>query len=292
MSRFIHAVWIAFLCSTSVIAQTAKTSDMPEGVKIEKNLAYGDHERNKLDIYLPGKTDKAMPVVVWIHGGGWEAGSKENPPAPNLLKQGYAVASINYRYSKQSPYPAQIEDCKAAIRYLRGNAAKYNLDKDHIGCMGASAGGHLVALLGTTGDVKELEGKVGSYSKESSRVQAVCDWFGPSDLLKLVPSSAGAVNPVTRLMGGDMVEKKSLAETANPINYITKDNAPFLILHGEKDVLVPVNQSEMLNEALKKGGVESELIVVPGAGHDGRIITTATAKKMSDFFAKHLKGSK
>ncbi len=156
MVRFLFASLIAFFLSPPAFAQPA----IPEDTKVEKNLAYGDHERNKLDIYLPAKGNKPLPIVVWIHGGGWEAGSKENPPAMGLLNQGYAVASINYRYSKHAPFPAQIEDCKAAIRYLRGNAAKYNIDKDHIGCMGASAGGHLVALLGTTADVAELEGKV------------------------------------------------------------------------------------------------------------------------------------
>ncbi len=123
-------------------------------------------------------------------------------------------------------------------------------------------------------------------------MQAVCDWFGPTDMAKLVPSSSGAANPVTKLLGGSMSEKKELAEKASPVNYVKKDSAPFLILHGSEDKLVPPNQSELLSEALKKVGVECELIVVDKAGHDNRIITPATTKKMNEFFERHLKGKK
>ncbi len=151
----------------------------------KKDLEYGPHGvGNRLDLYLPPKADAPTPLVIWIHGGGWEAGNKDNPPGLGLLKKGYALASINYRLSQEAKFPAQIEDCKAAIRFLRANAKKYNLDPDHFGVWGASAGGHLVALLGTTGGVKELEGD-GPNKEESSAVQAVVDWFGPTDMLQM-----------------------------------------------------------------------------------------------------------
>ena len=137
---------------------------LPAGVKVLRDLQYvdGGHERNRLDLYLPEKAEGQLPLVVWIHGGAWQAGSKDGCPAVYLTAKGYAVASINYHLSQHAVFPAQIEDCKAAIRWLRANAAKYHLDADHIGVWGASAGGHLVAMLGTTGNVKELEGKGGN----------------------------------------------------------------------------------------------------------------------------------
>ena len=139
------------------------------------------HERNRLDLYLPEKVKGRLPVVVWIHGGAWMEGSKDDCPAVPFAAEGCAVASINYRLSQHAIFPAQIQDCKAAIRWLRANADKYHLDPDHIGVWGASAGGHLVALLGTTAAVKEFEGRGGNLD-QSSRVQCVLDWYGPSEL--------------------------------------------------------------------------------------------------------------
>ncbi|HEV3142992.1 MAG TPA: alpha/beta hydrolase, partial [Gemmataceae bacterium] len=179
MRRWGLALSILFLTPVLLLAQPK----LPEGARAEKNLEYGPHERNQLDLYLP-KSDGPNPLIVWVHGGAWWAGSKDGGIAPlPLLEKGYAIASINYRYSKQAIFPAQIEDCKAAVRFLRANAKKYHLDSDHVGVIGASAGGHLVALLGTTGDVKELEGD-GLNKEFSSRVQAVVDVFGPADLTK------------------------------------------------------------------------------------------------------------
>src|SRR5262249_32279005 len=150
-------------------------------------------------------------------------------PALGLLSKGYAVASINYRLSQHAVYPAQIEDCKAAVRFLRANAKKYNLDPDHFGVWGASAGGHLVALLGTTGGGKELEGD-GGNKEVSSKVQAVVNWFGPTDLTKMGGSHDNPDSPEAKLLGGPVQENKDKAAKANPITYVAKDAAPFLIL--------------------------------------------------------------
>jgi acetyl esterase/lipase len=165
--RFIAAL----LClSASVFGQLA-------GVKAHRDLVYveGGHERHKLDLYLPEKAEGPLPLLIWVHGGGWQNGSKDGCPPlrAGYIERGYAVASINYRLSGHAVFPAQIEDCKAAIRWLRAHAKEYNLDAKRFGVWGSSAGGHLVALIGTSGDVKEFD--VGDHLDQSSRVQAVCD---------------------------------------------------------------------------------------------------------------------
>ena len=153
----------------------------PPGVKALRDLPYVEngHERQKLDLYLPEKATGPLPVVVWIHGGGWQAGNKDHCRALPFVSKGFAAASINYRLSQHAKFPAQIDDCKAAIRWLRAHASQYQLDPNHIGVWGESAGGHLVALLGTTGG-KEFS-PPGPNAKQSDKVQAVCDWYGPTD---------------------------------------------------------------------------------------------------------------
>ncbi len=268
---------------------------VPEGTTVHRDLAYvkGGHERQKLDLYLPEKAEGPLPVIVWIHGGGWQGGNKDNGgPALPFVKRGYAVASINYRLSQHATYPAQIEDCKAAVRWLRANAKKYNLDPDHIGVWGASAGGHLVALLGTTAGVKELEGD-GGNAEQSSKVQAVVDWFGPADLTRTGPNAGLPDSPVAKLLGGPVKENMEKAAKASPVKYVTKDAAPFLIQHGDKDPTVPYHQSELLEEALKKAGVEVTLTRVEGAGHGGpQFNSPEMRKQVEEFFDRHLKGKK
>ncbi len=270
-----------------------RPSPIPENCKVLKDLAYGDHGWNKLDLYVP-KSDGQLPLIIWVHGGGWEGGSKAGGgPSLDLLRKGYAVASINYRLSWQAIFPAQIEDCQAAVRWLRSHAKEYNLDPDHFGAWGMSAGGHLVALLGTTNDAT-FPTKDGA-KQVSSAVQAVCDWFGPADFLhwgeySLQNPGTPAANPVTRLLGGGVVEKQDLARKASPITYVSKTSAPFLILHGDKDPLVPIQQSEELNEALKKAGVDSTLHVVKGNGHGGAgFMAPAVLEEEEAFFARYLK---
>jgi acetyl esterase/lipase len=263
---------------------------VPPGTKVHRDLEYvpGGHERQKLDLYLPEKADGPLPLVVWVHGGAWRQGSKERCPAVPLVSRGYAVASINYRLSQHAKFPAQIEDCKAAIRWLRANAKKYGLDPNHIGVWGASAGGHLVALLGTAGDVKELEGKLGN-SEQSSRVQAVVDWFGPTDFTQMAGRD-GADNPVAQLLGGPVSQNKEKAALASPVTHVSKDDPPFLIMHGTEDKLVPLNQSERLAEALQKAGVEVTIKKLEGAGHGGKEFNSPESMQLIvGFFDKHLK---
>ena len=201
-----------------------------------------------------------------------------------LAAKGYAVASINYRLSQHAVFPAQIEDCKAAIRWLRANAAKYHLDPDHIGVWGASAGGHLVALLGTTGSVKELEGKGGNLD-QSSRVQCVVDWFGPTDLATMGGSHDKPGSPESRLIGGPVQENKEKARKASPLTYVSKDSAPFLIMHGDQDNTVPPGTERGAGrgpEEGRRGGHARRSSRATGtAGRDSTARRTASSSRTS-----------
>jgi acetyl esterase/lipase len=297
MLRTLPQLLLAGLLTACLLLQTpaqekAKPKPtLPPGTKVLRDLEYvpNGHERQKLDLYLPEKATSPLPLVVWIHGGGWQAGSKDNVPMLWLLERGYAVASVGYRLSQHAVFPAQIHDCKAAIRWLRANASKYGIDPQRIGVAGGSAGGHLVALLGTGGDVKELEGELGTTGV-SSRVQAVCDLFGPTDFLRFEPANRDPKSAISRLFGGTVEEKKDLARLASPVTHVSKDDPPFLILHGTADKLVPVSQSEILADALKKAGVEVTLVKLDGAGHGGPQFNTPEIRKtIADFFDKHLR---
>jgi acetyl esterase/lipase len=270
---------------------------VPEGVRVLRDIEYipGGGKAQSLDLYLPGKSDGLLPLIIWIHGGAWLGGDKERCPAVPLTARGYAAASINYRLSQQAIFPAQIEDCKAAIRWLRAHAKQHNLNPDRFGVWGASAGGYLVALLGTSGGVKDLEGAGGNL-EFFSRVQAVCDWFGPTDFTQMeahafTPGKPfnhdSADSPESKLIGGALQENKDKARRANPITYITPDDPPFLIMHGDKDPIVPHHQSELLAAALKKVGVEVTLHTVKGAGHG--FGAPEINKMVEEFFDNHLK---
>jgi acetyl esterase/lipase len=285
---------ISRIAQANEAPQRARGQNMPEGTRILRDLAYvpDGHERQKLDLYLPEqkKDIASLPLIVWVHGGAWLAGSKENCPSVRFLRQGYAAASINYRLSQHAIFPAQIEDCKAAIRFLRANAEKYNIDPNRIGVWGASAGGHLVAMLGTTGDVKQFD--KGPNLHVSSRVQAVCDFFGPTDLTRMSAFESSMDHdapdsPESKLVGGPVQENKVACERANPITYDSKDDPPFLICHGDKDMLVPHNQSVLLCDALKKAGVSVKFHTVKGGGHGFR--DKEVDRVVQEFFDKYLK---
>ncbi|MBI1895980.1 MAG: alpha/beta hydrolase [Acidobacteria bacterium] len=266
-------------------------------MRAHRDLVYAStpEKELKLDLYLPEDLPpQPLPLVIWIHGGAWRAGGKENAPSLRLVPHGYAAASISYRLSQEAGFPAQIEDCKAAVRWLRAHAAEYNLDPNRFAVWGGSAGGHLVALLGTSGDVRELEGKLGNDGV-SSRVQAVVDYFGPTRLARMSQSPSrldhdAPDSPESQLIRATVQQNAGLARRADPLSYVSKDDPPFLIVHGDSDLTVPLEQSELLDAALKRAGVESRLLVLPGAGHGGREFSTAeTMKQVADFLARHLK---
>ncbi len=296
-SKLIYvSIAIAFIFSIAVAQQPGQSiiSELPPGTVVHRDIPYvtGGHERQKLDLYLPMSEGK-LPLIIWIHGGAWQAGNKENGIPFGSLYDGYALASINYRLSQHAIFPAQIIDCKAAVRFLRANAEKYNLDSNRFGAWGPSAGGHLVAMLGTAGDVNEFD--VGEHLEFSSRVQAVVDYFGPTDLLQMddhrIPDGQVhnlADSPESRLVGGHIQENKDKVVKANPITYVTKDDPPFLLVHGDKDPLVPHHQSELLEAALKKANVPVTFYTVKGGGHGG-FEDPNVPELTRKFFDKHLK---
>ena len=286
------------LCGDHAIAQRQQ---VPEGVTAHRDITYavvGD-KKLLLDVYVPeddNVEDEQLPLIVWIHGGAWRAGNKRNCPPLRFIKEGYIAASISYRLSHEAIFPAQIHDCKAAIRFLRANAAKYRIDPNSIGVWGSSAGGHLVALLGTSGDVKDLEGDVGTTGT-SSRVQAVCDFFGPTDFLKMDVDSlpGGRIvhddpdSPESQLIGAPIQEHPKKVARANPITYVTKDDPPFLIVHGDKDPLVPWQQTKYLFEAFQKVDLPNvQFHIVKGAGHGFRK-NPEVNKMVAAFFDKYLR---
>jgi len=284
----------------------SQQAQIPTGTKVERDIVYARVGDRKLllDLCLPAKGTAPLPVIVWVHGGGWRSGSKNaGSRARPMLNRGYAVVDVGYRLSGEAIFPAQVEDCKAAVRWVRANAAKYSLDPDRIGAWGSSAGGHLVAFLGTAGDVREFD--TGANAEYSSRVQAVCDWFGPTDFLQMDKHSLEGSrlihdapdSPESLLVGGPIQNEpyRAIAKKANPITYVTKDDPPFLIMHGDKDMSVPLHQSELLYDALKKAGVEVTLYVVKGGGHGLRGGEESSEKLfeiVADFFDRNLKTQK
>jgi acetyl esterase/lipase len=284
------------LCSIAAWAQApGGPPAVPAGTNVYPNISYvrGGGSSQQLDIYVPaGVTHE--PLIVMIHGGMWMFGDKSGENAAKFLNAGFAVASVNYRLIHDAKWPAQIEDCKAAVRWLRANAKQYGYDPGRIGAAGESAGGHLVAMLGTAGEVKTFD--VGENLSVSSKVQAVADFYGPTDIVNLAgerapggPFHGGPESPESLLIGGDVQLNKARARTANPITYITPLTPPFFIAHGDADNMVPDQQSIALDAALRKAGVASTLYLLKGVGHG---FDDPTANRMAvEFFEKVLNKS-
>jgi acetyl esterase/lipase len=291
------------VATTAIGRQPGKGQKLPDTVKLEADIPYAgtDNPRQRLNLLLPKtpRDDKPLPVIVYIHGGAWLGGDRaggHGKLAAYVADGEYAGVSVGYRLTNDAIWPAQIHDCKAAIRWVRANAKKYNLDPDKIGVVGESAGGHLVALLGTSGGNKDLEGDLGAYKDVSSRVQCVVDQFGPADILAMKDGRSSIAHdapssPEGKLLGGRVSEKKDAAKAASPVTYVAADNPPFLIIHGNKDPLVPYSQSEKLSELLKKAKVDCCFVTVDGAGHGG-FRNPEVQKRERQFFDKYLRGAK
>lgn len=273
---------------------------VPENVVLHRDLEYGRAGQRPLLLHLLLPREpltRPLPVVVFIHGGAWRGGSRDVgiPALAPLVASGhYAGASVGYRLSQEAIWPAQIHDCKAAIRWVRAQAGKYGFDPNKIGVWGSSAGGHLVSLLGTSGDVKELEGDNGSPGF-SSRVQCVVDFCGPSDFLEFakfkrtaLPPTASPDSPESMLLGGPVLERQEAARQASPVTYVSADDPPFLIVHGTDDPLVPFSQAELLYAALKKAGAKPLFVKIEGGGHG--IGGPEVSKRVRAFLDKHLRG--
>ena len=269
------------------------------------DLAYADgSQAQKLDLYLP-EGDGPFPVVVMVHGGGFFMGDKTDGTGltgvDRLLAAGYAVASINYRLSGEAKYPAQIQDAKAAVRFLRAHASEYGLNPEKVGAWGASAGGNLAALLGTTCGVAELEGEELGNAGRSSCVQAVVDWFGPIDFLKMDEQFAGttcpqnhddASSPESQLVGAPIQSVPDIVRSTNPMNFISADDSAFLIQHGSADCNIPPVQGKDLAQALGAviGEDKATYTLIEGAGHGGtQFEAEENLAKAIAFLDAHLK---
>ncbi len=235
--------------------------------RVERNVVYAvvNGVSLALDLYFPDRGTPPLPVAMYVHGGAWVKGDKAEGAGltdlPELLARGYLVASVNYRLAPAARWPAQIEDVKAAVRFLRAEAARFGADPERIGAWGSSAGGHLVAMLGVADPSAGFDSSGGNTGL-SSRVRAVADLFGPTDLSQ-PPLAASAA--VLALLGP--APTAAALAAASPVTYVTPDDPPFLILHGDQDPVVPLSQSLILHEALLAAGVPSTLVVVRNAGH-------------------------
>lgn len=294
------------VAATPSATPSAATSSAPPAAptsRVLRGLTYatvGGTEL-KLDLHLPlVPPSKPVPLLVWIHGGGWREGGRGFCPLSPLVSKGYAVASISYRFTQQARFPAQIEDCQAAIRWLRTHAEEHGFNPARIGVAGESAGGLLAALLGTESD---------GTDKISNRIQAVVALCPGTDLTledadqARVPDLLKSADPkevrlgkliqsreatLTAAFGGPLAEHRELARRMSPVTHVTSDDPPFYIVHGDKDELVPLSQSELLETALKKVGVEATLEVVKGAGHGFGRPKPDMMARIQAFFDRHL----
>ena len=294
------------LCAAAIMPAIAKDDPqeildrLPGDTIIERDIVYATNGDRKmlLDVYRP-KSDKPLPLVIWFYGGAWDWGNKDrSQPLIPMLSRGYAIAGVTHTKSKEEIFPAVINDCRAAVSFLRLNAQRFNLDPKRFGAAGESSGGHLAALLATTSDTEEFL-KHPVTRKASPAIQAVSPWCGPTDFLKLndVKASQDYSKPrsaPSRLVGKPIKQAPEKCRQANPITYASKGDPPCFIVHGDKDFVVPMNQSELLHAALQKAGVPSTLHVVKGGGHGFSKITPANdeiVKKVMDFFDSQFKTS-
>ena len=266
----------------------------PEMRRINDIDYVGDaNPRQTLDLYIPeAKTESPRPVVLWIHGGAWRKGSKDRPGrALKAAGLNCAIVSINYRLTLEKSWPVQIHDCKAALRWVKANAKKYHLDAERIVVWGGSAGGHLVAFLGTTQNHPDLDGKLGSHTEQSTSVKGVINFFGPTDFLVMNHQGSSmdhnaASSPEGQLLGGEVSTLKARAKIASPFHQVSSDDAPILTVHGTKDPLVPYLQGKALDDKLDALKVPSVLLTVLDGGH-GRGFGPSVDKAVINFLKHH-----
>ena len=233
----------------------------------------GEH-RLLLDLYLPPQSPKPVPLAVWIHGGAWRAGSKDSVPVERWLQQGFAITSIEYRLSPVARFPAQINDIKAAIRWLSGNAKTYAFDSNRFIIAGSSAGGHLAALVGVSNGIPALEGDLGDLKSTSSDVQAIVSFFGASNLESILSQSTShglsvRIPALELLLGGQPDQKQDLAKLASPVTHVDATDPPLWLIHGDADPQMPIEQSNELQQRYTDLRLKVDFEIVNGGKHGG-----------------------
>lgn len=285
------------LILTGLSANTIDAAELvvPDSVIFERNIEYAnpDNQHLQLNLARPKNASAAMPAVLCIHGGGFRAGSREghNALCLKLAQRGFVAATCSYRLAPKYQFPAAVHDVKAAVRWLRANAAKYQIDPARIGVTGDSAGGHLAQFLGVTAGVKAFEGD-GGNADQSSAVACVVNRYGPSDFTRSYGKSVDAAEVLPLWLGGDLQTAKQRHVQSSPLNWVTPNAAPTLILHGTEDKYVAYEQGVWLRDRLHACGVEVELLTLEGAGHGFKGADAEKAEQATfAFFEKHLKGN-
>lgn len=282
----IRAIVIASLLCCGLSAQ-----EVPANLIAESGVAYAQSDPQQvMDIIRPRDSGK-HPAILAIHGGGFRAGSRKGylKTCITLAQNGFVCATADYRLAPAAPFPAAVHDVKAAVRFLRANAARLGIDPQKIGTMGGSAGGHLALFLGVTGNVPEFEGD-GPNRDQSSRVAVVVDYYGPSDLTKSYGRSVDAAEVLPLFLGGDLAHARAMHLRASPLNWVTPDAAPTLALQGTKDRYVNYEQSVWIVDRLLSAGVDAELETIEGADHGFKGADADRAdRRMLSFFTRYLK---
>lgn len=282
----------------SMLLSFSEGMTQPKTTPTHKNVVYAtvNGKDLKLDIYIPSGT--SMPtLLVWVHGGAWRSGSKESVPT-FFVENGIAIASLDFRLSTEEKFPASVHDIKAAIRFLRAKATQYKYRADRIAIAGSSSGGHLAALVGVTTEHLELEGNVGAHLTESSKVHAIIDYFGASNLTTILsqstPHGLNMRKPALELLLGGLPENvPELAKLASPVSHVDKNDPPLLILHGDQDPQMPINQSHELEGKYRALDLDVQFAVVYGAAHGGDVFFSGDYAKLAiNFLRRTLRGEK
>ncbi len=297
MRQLIFVFLFAGICINSTGQTLFIKSIFPSETIFHQNIPYAKDTLKKhlLDIYLPAQSNKKLPLVIWIHGGGWQVNDKYadmsymQKTIRRICESGFAFASIDYRQSTTAPFPAQIKDCSQAVQFLHDNAAKYDLDPNRFILMGFSAGGHLASLLALSlnDHVQEFYPATG---KPAYKIRGVLDFYGPSDLMLFYANATPRpdTSPIGILLGESPLIRPDLCRRASPVHYVDKNDPPFQIIHGELDQAVPPTQSYLLNAWLKVTGVPTDLLIVKGAPHFGEMFDTEEVQQKVFAFLEKL----
>lgn len=292
----IHLFFLFLIVATAGFTQTNPVIDaFPQGTILHGNVSYNNDTLPKhlLDIYLPANAKGKLPLVIFIHGGGWLSNDKYadmgymKKTVAEIVSSGFALASIDYRFSTQAVFPAQMQDCNRAVSFLYDNADKYGFDKNRFAVMGFSAGGHLASMVGLSKN-NEIPAFYMPGTSKSFSFKAVVDFYGPAELI-LFPGSNDEKSPEGLLIGAAPLSRPDLAKAASPITYVDKNDPPFLIIHGEKDEMVATKHSQLLSAWLSVSGVQNELVIVKDAPHFGEMFDSDEVRnKVMTFLRKRL----